>query len=139
MSQDPYRPPEAPLTKPGSPLGPRSAVVAVVLGWITALVTSLAIGLMLQVRGIPVDSGGSGLALAGVTGLLAGWIAARYRRGPWLGVALALIALDLGVTLPMVAIGSVAATALLQFSLSAAGDVLGGYLGRGSRARVGIR
>src|SRR5882672_10199359 len=98
MSQDAYRAPEAPLIRTDTPLEPRSALVAVVLACVVTIVLSGVLSFALGVLGLSpeeVTQGPISVLLSGVTGFLTGWIAASYRRGPWLGVTLAVVAIDL--------------------------------------------
>jgi hypothetical protein len=110
MSQEAYRSPEAPLIHRDG-REPRSAVVAVVLGFVVNIAASIGVGVagVLFQRPEAVTQGPSSVwANAGI-GFLGGWSAARYRRGPWRGVTLAVVSLDV------------------------LGGVAGGYTGRGWR------
>lgn len=140
MSQDAYRAPEAPLIRPDAPLEPRSPVVAVVLGLVVDIVLSGVLGLALGLLGVSVDEVSSGppaFLLNAGTGFMAGWVAARHRRGPWLGVTLGVIAVDLLFTLGALALGlpgmpdTFVAALVIVVWLTA--TVAGGYTGRGWR------
>ena len=136
MSHDAYRAPRAPLSRPGDPPAPRSAVVAVLLGYLAPVVLVFLALLVSRALGasavLPTD-GAAALAYSAGTGLAAGWIAVRYRRGPWLGVALALVALDALASAPALALGPLGlppGTVLAQLAASAAGDLAGGWVAR---------
>lgn len=140
MSQDPYRAPGAPLIRSDAPLEPRSAVVAVVLGCLITLPLTVVLSVGLRALGLSSEEifrGPMAFVLSSCTGFLTGWIAARYRRGPWLGVTFAVVALDLLLSGGTHALGApgLAGPLLgaLQLAVSVAGDIAGGYTGRGWR------
>ena len=140
MSHDVYRAPEAPLIRSDAPLEPRSAVVAVLLGCSVDIALSVVFGVslgLLRFSPEEVAHGPVGFLLNGAVGFLGGWTAARYRRGPWLGVTLAVVAFDLLVSggaqaLDLPGMPDPLAAALL-LAVSVTGDVGGGYAGRGWR------
>lgn len=132
MSHEAYRAPEAPLIDPAWPLEPRSAVVAVVLGLASALLLAAAVATFLSPDTLARWFVGAPFSV--VTGVTAGWVAARYRRGPWRGVTAGIVALDLVMSLAAVASSPRETPGPLLTALflaaSVMGDVAGGYWGR---------
>ena len=127
MSHEAYRAPGAVLTGPDDRLPPRSPFVAVVLGFLAATASSAAGMAVAELR-----SSRIGVAMSALSGTAAGWAASRYRRGPWLGVTLAIAVLHAAIVLLIAGLPS-RWTDLPWVLLAGTllGDFIGGYLGRG--------
>jgi len=137
VAHEAYRTPEAALEGGGPRRPPRSAVVAVVLGTLGGIFSSIVGQAGLAVLGVSPEEMMSwtlGVPMSAATGVVAGWVAAHWRRGPWLGVTLGIATIDVLVTLLGLALdtpgnpGTPAGAAMLAASLL--GDFTGGWVGR---------